>query len=345
MFHWRFCFSYPRLNSVSHSCVVCYFLSLFRPGLSVDNEGSHFDMKAYRLMRFSKDMSKVTDCGDILPIASCPWAGRQMWASDMIPGPDGRIYLYFPARDKRDDRFKIGVAVADAPEGPYKAEPLPIQGTYSIDPGALRTSDGSTYLYWGGVMGGQLQNYPDPEGPFVPNGQIPTKGRPLRCRVAKLKPDMKTVDEDGVQEVVIRSNSREIKASDQERMFFEGPFAFERMHEGKPLYYLLYSTGWTHLIQHATASKPTGPFKWRGVVLTEPKGWTSQVSMAEYRGRWWLFYHDAARSGETHLRGKFLLDSTKSFALERNWGFVPGNCTLFTTDSLLLAYHSPLFYK
>lgn len=261
-------------------------------------------MKAYRLMRFSKDMRKVTDFGDILPIASCPWARQQMWAPDMIQGPDGKVYLYFPARDKRDGRFKIGVAVAEAPEGPYKAEPHPIKGTHSIDPAALRTSSGATYLYWGGLMGGQLQNYPDPQGPFVPRAGIPTKGRPLRCRVAKLKPDMKTIDEDGVQEIVILNKAlKEIKASDKERLFFEGPFVFDRMHEGKLTYYLLYSTGWSHLIQHATSSKPTGPFKWRGVVLTEPEGWTSQVSVAEYRGRWWLLYHDSARSGQTHLRG------------------------------------------
>jgi beta-xylosidase len=260
-------------------------------------------MRAFRLLRFSEDMRKVTDCGDVLRMEMCPWVGRQMWAPDMVQGADGKIYLYYPARDRRDGRFKIGVAVADAPEGPYTPDPEPIPGSYSIDPTALITSSGDAYLYWGGLMGGELQNYPTPQSRYDPDGAVPSRGPAVRCRVAKLSPSMRSFDEGGVREIVILDeNAREIRASDQDRLYFEGPFVYEKSHDGRPIYYLLYSTGWTHLIQHATSRDPCGPFRWRGVVLTQPEGWTSQVSVAEYAGKSWLMYHDAKRSGKTHMR-------------------------------------------
>jgi hypothetical protein len=39
------------------------------------------------------------------------------------------------------------------------------------------------------------------------------------------------------------------------------------------------------------------------VVLTPVVGWTTHHSIVEFRGRWWLYYHDAILSGAvTHLR-------------------------------------------
>jgi beta-xylosidase len=61
-----------------------------------------------------------------------------------------------PARDK-DDIFRIGVAISDKPEGPFKPEANPIEGSYSIDPAVLVDDDNQAYLYFGGVWGGQLQ--------------------------------------------------------------------------------------------------------------------------------------------------------------------------------------------
>lgn len=248
-------------------------------------------------------MATVTDCGDILPVQKIAWARSQCWAPDMIQGPDGRIYAYFPARAKKDGRFRIGVAVADKPEGPYEVEENPIEGTYSIDPGMLIASDGSVYMYWGGLLGGELQNYPQPNSEYRAGLSLPESGTPLRCRVAKLRKDMKTIDADGVRDIVVNDeNGTEIQAQDENRLFFEGPFVYEREHDGEKLFYLLYSTGFTHYIQHATSTSPLGPFTWRGMVLSPPKGWTTQVSVAEYNGKSWLFYHDASRSGQTHLR-------------------------------------------
>jgi hypothetical protein len=75
------------------------------------------------------------------------------------------------------------------------------------------------------------------------------------------------------------------------------------MHEYRDTYYLSYSTGDTHLLVYATGDNPYGPFTYRGVILTPVLGWTTHHSIVEFKGKWWLFYHDSSLSGgKTHLR-------------------------------------------
>jgi len=40
---------------------------------------------------------------------------------------------------------------------------LPIKGSYSIDPAVFKDVDGSFYMYFGGVWGGQLQRWDNNE--------------------------------------------------------------------------------------------------------------------------------------------------------------------------------------
>ena len=61
---------------------------------------------------------------------------------------------------------------ADKPAGPFKAEPQPIEGSFSIDPCSFQDEDGSYYLSFGGMWGGQLQcwekGYFDGKAPLQP---------------------------------------------------------------------------------------------------------------------------------------------------------------------------------
>ncbi len=100
---------------------------------------------------------KVTDHGVALDIADIPWAGRQLWAPDAAFA-NGKYYLYFPLKDKKDV-FRIGVATSTSPTGPFKAEKEPIKGSFSIDPAVFTDSDGKSYMYFGGIWGGQLQRW------------------------------------------------------------------------------------------------------------------------------------------------------------------------------------------
>ena len=112
-----------------------------------DDEGGHFNMRDYHVFSMDAINGKVTDHGVALDIKDVPWASRQMWAPDAAY-KNGTYYLYFPVKDK-EDVFRMGVATSKSPTGPFKAEPAPIPGSYSIDP-AVFTDNGwhNVYVFW-----------------------------------------------------------------------------------------------------------------------------------------------------------------------------------------------------
>src|SRR5882762_5365605 len=126
-------------------------------GIPEDDLGSHFNMMDYHILSMDSIGGKVTDHGVALDIKDIQWAGRQLWAPDAAFA-NNTYYLYFPVKDKRDV-FRIGVATSAKPEGPFKPEKAPITGSYSIDPCVFRDDDGSYYMYFGGIWGGQLQRW------------------------------------------------------------------------------------------------------------------------------------------------------------------------------------------
>jgi len=148
---------------------------------------------------------------------------------------------------------RIGVAVADKPYGPFKPEEKPIQGAGGIDPGVLIDKDGSAYLFW-------------------------SRGR---ISVAKLKENM--VELDSQPQVITNLPTAGL---------IEGPFPFER----NGTYYLTYPHVQNKIerLEYATSSRPMGPYKPAGVILDEAASgcWTVHQSIVEYRGQWYLYYHD-----------------------------------------------------
>jgi hypothetical protein len=85
------------------------------------------------------------------------------------------------------------------------------------------------------------------------------------------------------------------------------------MHVYKGKYYFSWSTGNTHLLCYAIGNNPYGPFTYQGVILTPVVGWTTHHSIAEYQGKWYLFFHDSVPSG-----GRTWLRSLKMVELEYN---------------------------
>ncbi len=268
-------------------------------GTPENDMGDHFDMRDYHVLSMEKIGGPVTDHGVALDIKDIPWAGRQLWAPDAAFS-NGKYYLYFPVKDK-EDVFRIGVAVSSSPAGPFKAEPQPIEGSYSIDPAVYKDDDGSYYMYFGGIWGGQLQRWSD--GKYDANGSktdLQKDDEPaINPRVAKLSNDMLSFAEP-VREVQIRDeNGNPILGKDHDRRFFEAPW----VHKYNGKYYFTYSTGDTHFINYATGDSPYGPFTYKGVVLNPVVGWTNHHSIVEVNGKWYLFYHDSTLSGgKTHLR-------------------------------------------
>ena len=148
---------------------------------------------------------------------------------------------------------RIGVAVADKPYGPFKPEEKPLAGAGGIDPGVLIDKDGSAYLFW-------------------------ARGR---ISVAKLKDNM--LELDGQPHVITNLPTAGL---------IEGPFPFER----NGIYYLTYPHVQNKIerLEYATSTNPMGPYTPAGVILDEADSgcWTVHQSIVEYKGQWYLFYHD-----------------------------------------------------
>ncbi len=267
----------------------------FEAGVKEDDLGSHFAMKDYHILSMDEITGKVTDHGVALDIKDVPWAGRQMWAPDAA-FEKGTYYLYFPVKDKTDI-FRIGVATSKSPTGPFKAEPTPIKGSYSIDPSVFKDTDGSYYMYFGGIWGGQLQRWNHNQYDANASLRKPNE-EAILPRVAKLSTDMKSFAEEVRDLQILDANGKTFLESNNDKRFFEAAW----MHKYKGKYYFSYSTGDTHNINYAIGDKPYGPFTYKGVVLKPVEGWTNHHSIVEVKGKWYLFYHDVQISGKTHLR-------------------------------------------
>jgi hypothetical protein len=266
-------------------------------GVPEDDLGSHFDMKDYHILSMDSVGAKVIDHGVALDIKEIPWAGRQLWAPDVALN-NGKYYLYFPAKDKQDV-FRIGIAVGNSPEGPFKAEPKPIEGSYSIDPAVFKDTDGNHYMYFGGIWGGQLQRWNN--GKYDENGSKTDRddgGPAIRPRVVRLSDNMLSFAEPVKEVYIVDENGKLLAGSDHDRRFFEASW----IHKFNGKYYFSYSTGDTHFICYAIGDSPYGPFTYKGVILNPVLGWTNHHSIVEINGKWYLFYHDSELSGKTHLR-------------------------------------------
>lgn len=231
-------------------------------GIPENDNGDHFNMKDYHVFSMDEvEQGEVTDHGVVLRTEDIPWAGRQLWDSD-VAFRNGKYYMYFPLKDQ-NDIFRIGVAISDTPEGPFVPQENPMKGSYSIDPCIWPDRDGNYYMYFGGLWGGQLQRYRNNkalECAILPEGDE----QALCPKVVRLREDMLEFAEEPRDLVILDENGNPLTAGDNERRFFEASW----MHHYNGKYYFTYSTGDTHLICYAIGDNPYGPFTYQGVILT-----------------------------------------------------------------------------
>jgi hypothetical protein len=212
-----------------------------------------FCMEDYHVFS-SENLTDWKDHGVIISQNNVDWVDSSTY-SMWAPDcvfKDGKYYFYFPATSKEKGR-KIGIALSDKPYGPFKPEAQPIEGVYGIDPCVFIDKDGKAYLYYS-------MN---------------------KIFVAKLKDNMLELDSkpQGIENL-------------PKTGLLEGPFVFER----NGIYYLTYPHVQNKIerLEYATSNKPMGPFKPAGVIMDEsPSGcWTNHHSIVQYKGQWYLFYHD-----------------------------------------------------
>jgi hypothetical protein len=265
-------------------------------GIPQNDNGDHFDMRDFHILSMDSINGKVTDHGIALDKKDIPWAGRQLWAPDAA-FKNGTYYLYFPLKDKQDI-FKIGVATSKSPAGPFKAEAKPIENSFSIDPAVFQDNDGKYYMYFGGIWGGQLQRWTG--GKYNSKDEYPQDNEPaISPKIALMSNDLLSFAEKPRDIKLVDKDGKALLVKDNDKRFFEAAW----VHKYKGKYYFSYSTGDTHHICYATSDNPYGPFTYQGIILKPVIGWTTHHSIVEFRGKWYLFYHDSSLSkGKTHLR-------------------------------------------
>jgi hypothetical protein len=158
-------------------------------------------------------------------------------------------------------------------------------------------------MYFGGIWGGQLQCYRNNKA--IECGSQPGDDEPALCaKVAVMSDDMLQFGEEPKDVIILDENGEPLKAGDNERRFFEASW----MHKYNGKYYFSYSTGDTHKLCYAIGDNPYGPFTYKGVILNPVKGWTTHHSIVQFKGKWYLFFHDVEISGKTHLRSTRFAD-------------------------------------
>ena len=249
-------------------------------------DATYWDMVDWRLLS-TADLVTWKDHGSIFGVKDFAWATHWAWAPDCVQA-NGKYYLFLPV-----DRTKIGVAVGDRPEGPFKdaiGKPLidnatlPDAGPEPIDPAVLQDDDGQTYLYFG-------------------------------CRkpeVVKLKPSLTELagDLQTVSFLDAQGKPVPLAAPGKDPVLPEGygeaPFVFKRA--GK--YYFVYSDGWapTATQVYAIGDNPVGPFTYAGKVMEHAASVTQHGSVVQFKGKWYVLYHTSELSNGNTFRRSVCID-------------------------------------
>ena len=178
--------------------------------------------------------------------------------------------MYVPVTDRKGESA-IGVAVADSPYGPFYdplGTPLVQADFGNIDPTVFIDDDGQAYLYWGN-----------------PN-----------CFYVKLNKDMISYEGE-IHAVPMKPESFGRREGNPKRatLYEEAPWLYKR----KGAYYLFYAGGpIPEHLAYATSDSPEGPWKYGGTVMAKEGGsFTNHPGIVDFRGKTYLFYHDASLPG------------------------------------------------
>jgi len=239
------------------------------------------DGRGERFFAFSSTNLTQWRChGPLLDLADVAWVKddgaprHHAWAPGVL-ARGGKWFLHYSVGPQNPTPSRIGVAVGDSPAGPFRDSGRPLltggEGFEAIDPMAFDDArSGRTYLYAGGSAGAKL-------------------------RVFELGPDLVTL----AREVPVETPPQ----------FTEAPF----LHHHAGRYHLTYSHGSfrhaSYSVHYATAESPTGPWTYRGAILTSDAtrkgpGHHSFVRHPE-SGEWLIVYHRwENQAGDGPYRGQ-----------------------------------------
>lgn len=209
----------------------------------------------------STDMVNWKDHGAKLSPDVFSWSSGGAFAAQCV-FRNGKFYWYVSVNHKSNDVSKggcaVGVAVSDSPVGNFK----------DALGKALITNEMTTDMKhsWDDL---------DPTVFIDDDGQAYLFWGNGSCKYARLKENMIELD----------GPINTFKPTD----FTEAPWVYKR----NGLYYLVYAANMPETIEYCTASSPTGPWTYRGVVQdTSVNSFTTHPGIIDYRGKSYFFYHN-----------------------------------------------------
>ncbi len=208
----------------------------------------------------STDLLTWRSHGPLLRVDDFAWAHDGAKAGAVVER-DGRFYWYVAVNHATIDGGAIGVAVADAPTGPFRdalgaalvSNDVPFDTAYdhTIDPSVV-VHDGQAYLFWGKE----------------------------RCFSARLADSM----------TALTGPITEIDLPE----FEEGA----HVHERDGWFYLSYGYQYPQRVAYARSRSLDGPWTFEGIVNEVPGNCTTnRPAIVEFGGDWYFFYHNGVLPG------------------------------------------------
>ncbi|HEY0611180.1 MAG TPA: glycoside hydrolase family 43 protein [Chitinophaga sp.] len=205
--------------------------------------------------------------------STAAWNGAY-WAPEVYEH-NGRFYMFYSAQWKENpnkelENFRVGVAVADKPTGPFidiNNKPVFDPGYPIIDANVLFTGDGKAYLYYSRccykhAVESEIADWAKQKGWFQSIEESWVYGVELKADfsgtigepVLLLRPPVKMDNKQAEWE------SRSVTTKEVNRRWTEGSVAFKK----GDTYYMMYSAnyfgGRNYAVGYATSKSPLGPF-------------------------------------------------------------------------------------
>ena len=193
-----------------------------------------------------------------------PYSDDNLYAPD-CQYANGNYYLYYCLANNTATE---GVAVSKSPTGPFKnGTNIKLAGYNEIDPCVFIDDDGQAYYIWG----------------------------QFTAKMAKMKSDMTEIDSSDNQGQMLlqKKNIFSMKADIWSNVM---------------VFTILFMHIWDvqadlHVSVMPPSTQPMGPFKYGGVIIDndhcDPGCWNNHGSIAEFNGKWYVFYHRSTHGCNT----------------------------------------------
>ena len=198
---------------------------------------------AFKVWR-SYNLEDWTEAGTAFNNTRDNWAYRDFWAPEVIEYRD-KFYMFYTAREKETERLQIGIAVSDAPQGPFideRKRPL-LELDYAVIDASVFIDDDLIYLYYARDCSENVVDGVHRSDIYVVelDENLEQKGQPIF-----LFSPTQAWETHGVQDGWLWNEGPSvIKVEDQYYMTYSG----------NPYYAFEYAIG------VATSQSPTGPFE------------------------------------------------------------------------------------